>query len=296
MHLLSAILQETTGMTEFDFARQYLFEPLGIREVFWESDPQGYTHGWGDLHLKPKDAAKIGYLWLNNGVWEGRQIVPVAWVADSVKVQHKTGQKDNYGYGWWVSDDNYFALGRGGQHIKVYPALKVIVVTTASDFKYSQIDPILEAAFVGPEKPLPANPEGVAELNQLVAELGQAPASQPAASVPETAALITGKTYTCEPNAADVMSLRLEFINPETAELSLTLNGRDMVWPVGLDGKYRSSLQGQGQRGYWEDAQTFVLEIFDIGQLTRRLKFEGDNLKVTLSDIKLTFACQLQNP
>jgi CubicO group peptidase (beta-lactamase class C family) len=78
MHLLSAVLQEATGMTAFDFARQYLFEPLGIQDVIWESDPQGYTRGWGDLHLKPEDLAKIGFLWLHRGNWDGKQIVSEA--------------------------------------------------------------------------------------------------------------------------------------------------------------------------------------------------------------------------
>ena len=96
MHLLSAILQQATGMTALDFARQNLFEPLGIRNVVWESDPQGYSHGWGDLYLTPGDAAKIGYLWLNSGVWEGKQIVPAAWVEDSVKVQMEA-IPDDYG-------------------------------------------------------------------------------------------------------------------------------------------------------------------------------------------------------
>jgi len=121
MHLLSAILQEATGLTSLDFARQYLFEPLGIREVFWQSDPQGYTHGWGDLYLKPRDAAKLGYLWLNGGGWEGKQIVPASWVADSVQALSHAGD-DDYGYGWWVSEDSYYAAGRGGQNIRAYPS------------------------------------------------------------------------------------------------------------------------------------------------------------------------------
>ncbi len=144
MHLLSAILQEATGMTELDFARKNLFEPLGISEVYWQSDPQGYTHGWGDLYLKPRDAAKIGYLWLNQGVWDGKQIVSAAWVADSVKA-HSNGGMDDYGYGWWVSEDSYYAFGRGGQNIKVYPAYNAIVVTTGSGFEYDQISPLLTA-------------------------------------------------------------------------------------------------------------------------------------------------------
>ncbi|HLA44350.1 MAG TPA: serine hydrolase, partial [Aggregatilineales bacterium] len=137
MHLLSAILQEATGMTALDFARQNLFEPLGIYDMIWESDLQGYTHGWGDLHLHPRDAAKIGYLWLNGGTWEGEQIVSRQWVENSVKVQIPTpeGYGDDYGYGWWVARDfppSYSAQGRGGQRITVIPALNTIVMTTGS--------------------------------------------------------------------------------------------------------------------------------------------------------------------
>ena len=89
MHLLSAILQEATGMTTLDFARQNLFEPLGIHDVAWEIDPQGYYHGWGDLHLKPEDAAKLGFLWLHRGAWDGRQIVSASWVSDSVQAHSR---------------------------------------------------------------------------------------------------------------------------------------------------------------------------------------------------------------
>lgn len=70
MHLLSAILQKATGMTTLEFARQNLFGPLGIRDVIWLTDPQGYTHGWSDLYLHPRDVAKLGYLWLNKGTWQ----------------------------------------------------------------------------------------------------------------------------------------------------------------------------------------------------------------------------------
>ena len=83
MHILSAILQEATGMTALEFGRENLFEPLGIRDVIWPVDPQGFNYGWGDLYLYPHDAAKIGYLWLNNGVWDNEQIVSRKWVEDS---------------------------------------------------------------------------------------------------------------------------------------------------------------------------------------------------------------------
>jgi len=65
--------------------------------------------------------AKIGLLWLNRGRWEGRQIVSEEWVAQSIKRQIKTGRNDDYGYGWWITDQDgaYAAIGRGGQRIQV---------------------------------------------------------------------------------------------------------------------------------------------------------------------------------
>jgi len=297
MHLLSAILQESTGMMALEFARQNLFEPLGIREVIWESDPQGYTHGWGDLHLKPRDAAKLGYLWLNNGVWEGVQIVSATWVQDSVKVQSEAGE-DDYGYGWWVSEDSYSAYGRGGQHIKVYPSLNVIVVTTASGLEYDEIGSYLAAALVDPDQPLPANPEGVAKLDTALSLLVQAPTPQPVGPLPDTASAISGKTYVFEPNLAEVETLSLEFDGSSQAILHIRPEGSDKTldWPIGLDGKYRLSSEGLGLRGYWADPQTFVFEIFDIGQSTYQLHFEDDRVVLNSPELGIKSEGQRENP
>jgi CubicO group peptidase (beta-lactamase class C family) len=295
MHLLSAILQKTTRMTELDYARQNLFEPLGIHDVVWQSDPQGYTHGWSDLWLNPRDAAKIGYLWLNNGVWEGRQIVPTDWVTDSVKPHTQTGQKDAYGYGWWVSSDSYSAQGRGGQNIKIYPALNGIVVVTGAGVDFDQIGLLLTAAFIDPQKPLTENPTGVAELDALLSKLLKGFASQPITSLPETARAISGKTYGCDANPAGVSSLRFEFNDLTVANMYMKQSNQDLVWPIALDGKYRMGPEGL-TRGYWEDSQTFVIQLFDIGQLTRRLHFDEEMLNVEISESALTFTCRVQKP
>jgi CubicO group peptidase (beta-lactamase class C family) len=298
MHLLSAILQETTGMTELEFARQYLFEPLGIQDVYWESDPQGYTHGWGDLWLKPPDAAKIGYLFLNHGVWEGKQIVPSDWVAEAVKTQSTTGTSDDYGYGWWVADDSYFAQGRLGQYVRVYPAANAVVVITARGFDYKTIEPVLGVAYVSPDKPLPANPEGAAKLNALLTELTQGQGSEPVISPPALAREVSGKAYDCEPNAVDVTQLRIEFIDPAEAKLYISKkDGADVIWPIGLDGKYRMCPEWKGLRGYWQDAQTFTIQAFyNLGPLNRQLQFKENRMVVNLPDMSLKFSCRVQNP
>ena len=293
MHLLSAVLQESTGMTALEFARQNLFGPLGIQEVIWESDPQGYTHGWGDLHLKPRDAAKLGYLWLNKGIWEGVQIVSASWVEDAVKPHTSTG-KDDYGYGWWVSEDSYYAFGRGGQNIKVVPALNAIVVTTGSGFEYDEISPYLIAAVIDPAKALPANPAGVAQLNAALTALVKAPPPLPVGPLPDTAQAISGKTYVFKPNSANVDALRLEFDDPAEATMYLKRQGSDVIWRIGLENKYRLSSDGLELRGYWEDPQTFVIEVFDVGLSTRRLYFTEDRVLIGASGAKIEG--QVENP
>jgi CubicO group peptidase (beta-lactamase class C family) len=273
MHILSAILQEATGMTEKEFAQKYLFEPLGIKDVYWEPDPQGYSHGWGDLYLKPLDAAKLGYLWLNKGVWNGKQIVSTTWVEDSVKANTHGGM-DYYGYGWWVSNDNYYAFGRGGQNIKVMPSINVIVVTTASGFEYDQISLLLAASFIDPDNPLPANPEGMAQLESALADVAQAPHPWQTGPLPDTASEISNETYILEPNGLELSSLRLKFRGNKEATLYINLQGRDLTWPIGLDGEYRVEPDGRALRGYWPDAQTFIFEIYEDGLSRYQLHFE----------------------
>jgi hypothetical protein len=247
------------------------------------------------LYLKPRDAAKIGYLWLSNGVWEGVQIVSASWVADSVTA-HSNAGGDGYGYGWWVSDDSYYALGRGGQNIKVYPGFNAIVVTTASGFDYDQIEPLLVAAFVDPDEPLPENPASVAELDATLNALAQALTPWPVGPLPDVAIAISGKTFVFGPNTADLATLRLEFNDTSEATLYMKLEGSDVIWPIGLDGTYRLSPTGQGLRGYWADPQAFVIEVFENGLSTRRLHFEDDRVEISLPELGLRFEGQLQNP
>lgn len=294
MHLLSAILQQATGMSELDFARKYLFEPLGIQEVAWETDPQGYYHGWGDLHLKPQDAAKLGLLWLQRGKWEGRQVVPAAWVSDSVQAHSRmVGNEYGYGYGWWISAVDFYALGRGGQFIRVMASKNTVVVVTAGgpdiDFAF------LLKVLLGAPAQLPANPAGQEKLTSAVSAALQGSSLHASSAVPEIARAVSGQTYTCDSNPVGVASFRLTFDDPKVGEFAMVRNGQETASPVGLDGKYRLDAQGTAQTGYWQDAQTFILEVFDIGQLTRRFRFDGTRLEVTVPEINLTLKCQVQN-
>jgi hypothetical protein len=290
MHLLSAILQQATGMTALEFAEQNLFGPLGITNVYWPADPQGITHGWGDLCLQPRDMAKLGSLFLHQGKWDGKQIVSRAWVEAALQPRLSgTGRIEDYGYGWWIgqphNEPEFLATGNGGQKIKVYPRLNMIVVTTGGGFEYSEIEPYFLAAMRDMEKPLPANPAGVASLAAALASIAQGPQSEPVPPLPATAQAISGKSYVFEPNRVGIESVRLDF--DASAEAILQLEMANEAGPrligVGLDGVYRTSHAGRPilARGGWSDAQTFVIDYNEgpgLATYTLRFRFDDDKL------------------
>ncbi len=131
--LLSAVIQEATGVSALEFARANLFEPLGITDVVWPANPQGINIGWGEMRMKPHDMAKIGQLYLNDGQWEGAQVIPADWVEASTQAHIVAATlSDGYGYQWWVDDGGYYmALGYQGQFIFVVPDKNIVVVFTS---------------------------------------------------------------------------------------------------------------------------------------------------------------------
>lgn len=175
-HLLSAILATATGTSVLDYARAKLFDPLGIptRPAFqplptasnidayqnagfaWPLDPQHRHAGFGFLKLRPRDMAKIGTLYLNGGRWQGRQLVPAAWIRDATTA-HATaadGATTSYGYQWWVGtaagDPAYLAWGFGGQLIEIVPHRHlVVVISTYTDPRDRSDHSITPSALIG---------------------------------------------------------------------------------------------------------------------------------------------------
>jgi len=177
--LLSAIITETTGMSSNEFAEIYLFTPLGITDLSWPTNPQGINIGWGELRMLPQDMAKIGYLYLNGGEWDGEQIAPTTWVEDSTRKHISATLEDGYGYQWWVDNSGmYLALGYAGQFIFVIPEKELVVVFTSdlsdNDFYTPQnlLNDYIIPAAVSPD-PLPENPAAESALHQLIEDLSQ---------------------------------------------------------------------------------------------------------------------------
>jgi CubicO group peptidase (beta-lactamase class C family) len=298
MHLLSAVISRATGQSALDFARRALFAPLGITDVAWPADPQGVSFGWGDLHLQPRDAAKLGYLWLHGGRWEGGQVVPAEYLRDAVRVHvhPSAGPEQEYGFGMWVyprRDPPMFeALGRGGQRISVVPGTDLVVVLTGGTFEPGDVGAFIGRA-IRSDGPLPADSAGEARLAAAVAAAARPPAPQPVPPLPARAAAVSGRRYALEDNPAGIRALTLWF--PGGAEARLRIDaagGRDSLRPVGLDGVPRRSAGGRfdlpvAVSGAWENDSTFVLdydEVGNINDLRLRLVFSGRAVGVALSE------------
>ena len=289
-HLLSAIVQETTGKNTLAYARERLFAPLGISDVTWMADPQGIPYGSGSLSLTPRDMAKFGYLYLRDGNWDGQEIVPAMWVKASRTAQVTVDTAQSYGYQWWVLPSGaYEAQGWGSQHILVQPSLDLVVVFTGGmeDILFSRelLDLFIVPAIEG-AGPLPPDAEGQAQLAARVSAAGAAPAAQPVSTLPATAQAISGKPYVITDGGA-WRGFTLAFPGGTEAQIELVLGERRLVLAVGLDGVYRlTTVPDVGTvalYGAWQDDKTFVFEQQIVGQADRletRYTFDGDVVEI----------------
>jgi len=140
--LVSAIVRKATGRPLDEFARETLFEPMGITGVEWIR-VKGDTDAGGGLRLRPRDMAKIGQLVLAGGRWNDRQLVSKAWIETSTAPKLKATDNQSYGYLWWLGRSRLAerdilwvgALGRGGQSIRIVPEFDLVVVVTAGYYQ-----------------------------------------------------------------------------------------------------------------------------------------------------------------
>jgi len=139
--LLAYVFQKETGQDIDTYAEKYLFTPLGIKH-YWKRDYAGNVDTEGGLYLNDEDLAKLGFLYLNNGWWEGKQIVSEDWVKQSVAPHVPMpytveGGRLYYGFSWWLIPLNgeyaWMATGFGGQELMVFPHQNLIVVFTGWD-------------------------------------------------------------------------------------------------------------------------------------------------------------------
>lgn len=140
--LMSELISKTSKMSIPGFADTYLFTPLGIKEFHWGFSPKGRAWIAGNAKMKPRDMAKIGFLMLEGGRWNHKQIISGKWVNESTREHVKSERNEGYGYLWWTGKqhfgeqtiEGYWAAGNGGNYIFVCPALGFTAVFTGGNY------------------------------------------------------------------------------------------------------------------------------------------------------------------
>jgi CubicO group peptidase (beta-lactamase class C family) len=295
-HLLSAILSAQTGESGLVFARKHLFGPLGIRDVIWPADGKGRSHGWGDLHLLPRDLAKIAYLYSRGGRWNGTQIVSEQWVRRSTTPHVEVRDGVGYGYSWWINIARqppvFEAVGRGGQRAAVVPDEDLVVVFNGGGVDTDELAPFLFRA-IRSAAPLPANSTASVRLRKTSAAARQPPASRPPAPLPTLARSISGKRYVMDANPLDLRAMSLVFNNQADARVTLQMGEHEWSIPVGLDGRFGFSSTGpsglpMAARAHWSSEREMLLDLDTVANINHfllRIEFTGDQMNVTVDEV-----------
>jgi CubicO group peptidase (beta-lactamase class C family) len=185
--LAGAALEKLVGEPLSDYAQRKLFQPLGITDVDWATDPSGVTNGAWGIHMTTREMAKFGFLYLHNGDWAGKQLVPKTWVSQSITPymlqESKEGDKRGYGFFWWmralntkddihIDNEMYSAIGSGGQRIAVIPRYNLVVAITGNNTEDAFFtDDAIVGNIVGSivsDKAIKENPDGQELLSKKI--------------------------------------------------------------------------------------------------------------------------------
>lgn len=292
-YMLSALLQKATGQTLLDYLKPRLFEPLGIAGPTWETSPQGISTGGYGLSVRTEDIAKFGQLYLQKGKWDGKQLVPEAWVAEATARQVANGSNprsdwdQGYGYQFWRSRHGaYRGDGAFGQFCVVLPEQDAVLVVTAG---VKDMQAVLDLAW---DKLLPAFkpaalPEDATARRKLQDRL-KALTLKPQAGTAAPAKVL-GKTYTFPANDRKLESLALEGGPDGAVTLVARIDGTEHrlacgrgAWEKGRWAWGTLPTQPAAASGAWVADGTYAARIC----LTRtpyvhavRLAFDGDEVR-----------------
>ncbi len=133
--MLSAVVTQLTGVSMLEYLKPRLFAPLGITQVFWEKNPKGITKGGWGMFIRQEDAAKLGLLYMQKGIWNGRRIISEKWVEESTRLQIQPEDDAGYGYHIWMDTrpGSFTFNGMLGQNVHIYPDIKTIILTNAGN-------------------------------------------------------------------------------------------------------------------------------------------------------------------
>ncbi len=301
----SAIVQKVTGQTVLDYLQPRLFAPLGITGQTWDSNLQGINLGGYGLRVRTEDIAKFGQLYLQKGRWDGKQLLPAAWVeaASAKQVSNGSNPKSDwdqgYGYQFWRCRHHAFrGDGAFGQYCLVLPEQDTVVAITSGLGDMQAVlnhvwDKLLPAFSA---KRLPANKDGnerlASKLRNLTVKQPKGGATSPLAET------VLGRTFVFPANDQKLESLSFSTLVSDGWLVTRSINGTETSLKCG-HGRWLKGdgLLGASPRGplgalateplagsaAWTADDTFVIKICAREtpyQTTFTLKFAGDEVSV----------------
>lgn len=299
-YTLSAIVQKVTGQTVLDYLRPRLFGPLGIENPAWEASRQGVSMGGFGLSIRTEDIAKFGQLYLQRGQWQGRQLVPAAWVDAATSRWMSNGSnpasdwEQGYGFQFWRCRHGVIrGDGAHGQFCIVMPELDTVVAITAGtrdlqgvlNVVWAKLLPALQSR----AQSLPADPAAHAKLRTRLAGLSLPfPAAVPASA---RAKAVAGQrfVFSRNPQAIESVALTPSADDPGATEVAVTIAGEEQRVTVSNREWVRGDLNAgpaAGQvalRGAWTGPDTFTLDVVRYRTpfaMRYLLTFAADELKV----------------
>jgi CubicO group peptidase (beta-lactamase class C family) len=297
-YMLSAIVQKATGQTVLDYLKPRLFEPLGIENPTWEASPQGISAGGFGLNVRTEDIAKFGQLYLQKGKWDGKQLVPEAWVAAATARQTSNGSNpksdwdQGYGYQFWrCTHDAYRGDGAFGQYCVVMPEQDAVLVITSGvksmqavlDLAWEHLLPAMKQSPAATQ----ADADGAKKLSQRLKGLTVRTVEGSASP----AADVWGKKFVVESNPRKFESIVLERDGRGAVTMVTTTDGvtsRVSIghgeWRRGRMARGRTPEQAVAASGAWTDGSTFVAKLcfYETPFVsTLRFRFAGDEVRVT---------------
>lgn len=294
-YMLSALVQKATGQTLLEYLQPRLFEPLGIEHPTWETSPQGISTGGYGLSVRTGDIARFGQLYLQRGQWQGKQLVPAAWIDAATARQTSNGSNpesdwdQGYGYQFWrCRHGAYRGDGAFGQYCIVLPEQDAVIAITSG---IGNMQSVLDLVW---DKLLPAMqpkalPNDEAAQKSLHSALSKLTLRTPEGTVdkPKTIA----KTYIFAENDGKVESLALTSENGGPSVLTVKVDGIEQRIACGR-GTWEKGRTAWGQRpeqpvaacGAWTAEDTFTAKLcfFETPFVTTlRLKFADGEVRYT---------------
>ncbi len=297
-YMLSAIVQKVTGQAVVDYLKPRLFDPLGIENPTWDASKQGVSLGGFGLHVRTEDIARFGQLYLQKGQWQGKQLVPAAWVETATSRQMSNGSsptsdwEQGYGYQFWRSRHGFYrGDGAHGQFCLILPQYDAVIAITSGTRDMASVMNLVWDRLVPALKPdaLPADAAAKGKLTEKLATLKlRTPTGTAASAMAQT---VVAKRYTFDKNPQSIESISLEAASPAGAvSFSIRMSGTDQRIAATHNAWQKGTLALSGTpnaiaaSGAWAADDTYTLAVARYRTpfvTSYKLRFAGDQLFVT---------------